>query len=28
LNQEKFAREKYYMQKSNEDVFIIVNKEE
>lgn len=24
LNKEKFAREKYYMQKSNEDVFIIV----
>ncbi|RMG87532.1 MAG: hypothetical protein D6714_02180 [Bacteroidetes bacterium] len=26
LNQEKFAREKYYMQKPNEDVFIIVEK--
>ena len=28
LNKEKFAREKYYMQKSNEDVFIIVDEKE
>lgn len=28
LNKEKFAREKYFMQKSNEDVFIIVKKDE
>ncbi len=28
LNKEKFAREKYYMQKSNEDVFIIVKEAE
>ncbi len=28
LNQEKFAREKYYMQKPNEDVFIIVKNDE
>jgi hypothetical protein len=28
LNKEKFAREKYFMQKSNEDVFIIVNEDD
>ena len=27
-NQEKFAREKYYMKKKNEDVFVIVREEE
>lgn len=27
LNQEKFAREKYYMRKKNEDVFVIEKKE-
>ena len=27
-NQEKFAREKYYMKKQNEDVFVIVKEEE
>ena len=26
-NKEKFARERYYMQKSNEDVYIIVEEE-
>lgn len=28
LNQERFARETYYMQRDNEDVFIIVPEEE
>ncbi|MFK7979030.1 MAG: septum formation initiator family protein [Saprospiraceae bacterium] len=28
LNKEKFAREKYYMKKKNEDVFVIVREEE
>ncbi len=28
LNKEKFAREKYYMKKKNEDVFVIVRDEE
>lgn len=28
VNQERFARENYYMQRSNEDVFIIVPEEE
>ncbi len=28
LNKEKFAREKYYLQKSNEDVFIMVDPKE
>ena len=28
VNKEKFARERYYMQKSNEDVYIIVEEEE
>ncbi|MCI5080992.1 MAG: hypothetical protein MRY78_04840 [Saprospiraceae bacterium] len=28
VNKEKFAREKYYMQKQNEDVFIIVKDED
>ncbi|MEM6318437.1 MAG: hypothetical protein AAF960_12265 [Bacteroidota bacterium] len=28
LNQEKFARERYYMKKNNEDVFVIVREEE
>lgn len=28
INKEKFAREKYYMKKQNEDVFIIVDEEE
>ncbi len=27
LNKEKFAREKYYMKKKNEDVFVIVREE-
>ena len=27
-NKEKFAREKYYMKKKNEDVFVIVREEE
>ena len=27
-NQEKFAREKYFMKKQNEDVFVIVKEEE
>ncbi len=27
-NKEKFAREKYYLQKSNEDVFIMIEPEE
>lgn len=28
VNQERFARERYFMQKNNEDVFIIVEEEE
>lgn len=28
INDEKFAREQYYMKKSDEDVFIIVEKED
>ena len=28
LNKEKFAREKYFMKKKNEDVFVIVREEE
>ena len=28
LNKEKFAREKYFMKKRNEDVFVIVREEE
>lgn len=28
LNKEKFAREKYYMKKRNEEVFVIVEEEE
>ncbi len=28
VNKEKFARERYYMQKSNEDVYIIVEEED
>ena len=28
INKEKFAREKYYMQKNNEDVFIIDKEED
>jgi cell division protein DivIC len=28
VNKEKFAREEYYMQKNNEDVFIIAEEEE
>ncbi|PHN04166.1 FtsB family cell division protein [Flavilitoribacter nigricans] len=28
INDEKFAREQYYMKKSDEDVFIIVDKED
>lgn len=28
INDEKFAREQYYMKKSDEDVFIIVEKDE
>ena len=28
LNKEKFAREKYYMKKDNEDVFLMIRKEE
>lgn len=28
VNKEKFARERYYMQKSNEDVYIIVEEDE
>ena len=28
LNKEKFAREKYFMKKKNEDVFVIIREEE